>query len=83
MATKTLTITEDAYNLLKTQKLADESFSEEISRLLSEKKKGSIWNYYGILSEEDGQAIMDHYLERKKGNIIEAKKRLQRIHGIT
>lgn len=33
MATKTLTVTEDAYELLKKNKLDSESFSDEIERL--------------------------------------------------
>ncbi len=39
MTTKTLTITEDAYNLLANQKKKTESFSETIQRLLSGKTR--------------------------------------------
>ncbi|MBI4148399.1 antitoxin VapB family protein [Candidatus Woesearchaeota archaeon] len=45
MATKTITVTEDAYAVLARQKKEDESFSEEIVRLL--KKKGSILELAG------------------------------------
>ncbi|PIN78427.1 hypothetical protein COV16_05915 [Candidatus Woesearchaeota archaeon CG10_big_fil_rev_8_21_14_0_10_34_8] len=51
MATKTLTIIEDAYNLLKENKLKEESFSEEIRRLFSRKSKRSLKDFFGILND--------------------------------
>ena len=39
MGTKTLTIIEDAYNLLFDNKMENESFSEEIRRVLSKKNQ--------------------------------------------
>jgi predicted CopG family antitoxin len=49
MTTKTLTITEDAYNLLQEKKLKKESFSELITRLLSKKQAKEIKDFFGIL----------------------------------
>lgn len=83
MATKTLTITEDAYNLLKSKKLADESFSEEINRLLSQHQKRPLREFYGILSKEDGDTIMKQYQERKKLELKLQKKRMKELYGIT
>ncbi len=80
MATKTLTITEDAYNLLKSKKLADESFSEEIMREMSEKKqKRPLRDFYGILSKEDGDAIMKNYWEHKKFEVKLQNKRMKEL----
>ncbi len=39
MAHKTITISEEAYNLLKENKRENESFTEVIKRILSHKKK--------------------------------------------
>lgn len=51
MVTKTLTITEKAYELLKMHKLPGESFSQAIIRLLS--KGGSIDALYGAWEGDD------------------------------
>ena len=79
MVTKTLTITEDAYNLLSGAKLKDESFSEEIKRLFSNKRRRPLSDFFGIISEEEGQEILDA-LEKKKGvQIALHKERLKRL----
>jgi predicted CopG family antitoxin len=59
MATKTLTITEDAYNLLVADKLNGESFSKEIQRVLGGKKKRKLSDFFGILSDDKGQMQKD------------------------
>ncbi|MAG73363.1 antitoxin [archaeon] len=58
MATKTLTITENAYNALKERKLEDESFSQEILRLLTTQKR-PLSDFFGILSEEEGERALN------------------------
>lgn len=58
MVTKTLTIMEDAYNLLLNHKHIDESFSEEIRRLFANKKKRSLTEFFGILSNEEGKIML-------------------------
>lgn len=73
MVTKTLTITEDAYNLLAERKLENESFSQEIKRLLSDKKKGDLNEYFGLISEDLAESIQT---DLKK--IHETDIRLQR-----
>jgi len=57
MATKTVTITEEAYNILKGKKRSTESFSEEIKRLLD--KKGDILDLAGSwkMSEKEAAQI--------------------------
>jgi predicted CopG family antitoxin len=78
MATKTLTITEDAYNLLAGAKYRDESFSEEIIRLFSNKRRRPLSDFFGIISHEEGQAIIDE-LEKHKQEQIALRKECQRF----
>lgn len=79
MTTKTLTITEGAYTLLVENKLEQESFSKEITRMLSAKEKKSLLDFFGILSEEEGAGI-DKALELKKAmNIKLLKQRIAEL----
>ncbi len=55
MVTKTLTITKDAYEQLKSLKRPDESFSEEIKRITADKR--DIMRFAGILTEEEGEEM--------------------------
>ena len=55
MATKTITIMEDAYELLKKAKLADESFSDTIRRTYS--KRNKIEDFFGAWGEELGNEV--------------------------
>ena len=66
MTTKTLTITEDAYHLLADRKLEKESFSEEIKRLLSKKKRANLSAFFGALSGETGNALEKAVEEGRK-----------------
>lgn len=56
MVTKTLTIMEDAYKMLKVAKRGEESFSDTIRRLCNGKKK-NIMDFCGILSYEEGERM--------------------------
>ncbi len=76
MATKTLTITEEAYNLLASSKLNDESFSEGIKRVLSSKKKKSLADLFGILSNEEAEEMRRDLHNVREVGIKLLKKRL-------
>lgn len=54
MATKTLTITEDAYERLATAKEENESFSEVINRITG---KVSLLSIAGILTEKEADKL--------------------------
>ena len=55
MATKTITIMEDAYELLKQEKTGNESFSEVIRKVIPKKK--SIWDFVGAWSDVPDEKI--------------------------
>tara|TARA_B100000315_G_scaffold608_1_gene535 strand:+ start:140 stop:370 length:231 start_codon:yes stop_codon:yes gene_type:complete len=76
MVTKTLTITEDAYNLLKQQKLEDESFSQEITRIVGGKRTRKLQDLFGIISLQEGESLQQDLLKVRKMNLRLLKKRI-------
>jgi len=52
MSTKTISIRDDTYDLLKNAKREGESFSDVIDRLLA-KEKGNMSVYFGALKDEE------------------------------
>ena len=66
MATKTLTITEEAYGRLQALKEGSESFSEVINKVTG---KRSLMELAGILSKEEGKKLMNHIKEGRKRSI--------------
>ena len=58
MATKTITITEAAFNILAEKKIGNESYSEMIKRVFSKRRTKKLEDFSGMLSEEEGKNIM-------------------------
>lgn len=77
MTTKTLTIMEDVHRLLLENKLENESFSEEIRRLLSKKKARKLSEFFGLISDEGGEAMLNDLKNIRTANIELIKKRLR------
>jgi predicted CopG family antitoxin len=78
MATKTISITEDAYKLLASlRKRERESFSEVIIDNLGSKNK--LKELYGILSNKAGDHLEENILEVRKKDQINTKKRIKEI----
>jgi len=77
MVTKTLTIMEDAYDLLLNNKLEDESFSEELRRILLKKTARKLSDLFGIISDKEGEEIIKDLEKIKSQNIELIKKRIQ------
>ena len=75
MATKTLTITEDAYDMLVERKLDNESFSEEIKRICLKRGRKGLMDFFGILSKEEGDKIEKVLEKRRELNINLRKER--------
>jgi predicted CopG family antitoxin len=63
MATKTISIREDVYNILRNLKRENESFSEVIWNL-TKKRKPNLRNYFGVL--KDSKAIIEIKEDCKK-----------------
>jgi predicted CopG family antitoxin len=63
MATKTLTITEDAYERLSSFKEGKESFSEVITKLT---KRHSLVDLVGILTPNENLELKSHIAKTRK-----------------
>lgn len=61
---KTITVTDEAYEMLKKMKSGDESFSEVIKRVA--KPTLNIRDYFGILSKEDSKTISEEIKKRRE-----------------
>lgn len=64
MATKTISIMDDAYELLKNAKNSDESFSDVIRRELSGKKK--ISDFFGAWKDFDVEDLKKRIAESRE-----------------
>ncbi len=71
---KTITVTDDAYEMLRKMKSGDESFSEVIKRIA--KPRVNLRDYFGILPKEDIKGARKSLKERRKriSKSIEARK---------
>ncbi|MFC1775105.1 antitoxin VapB family protein [Nanoarchaeota archaeon] len=77
MVTKTLTITEEAYRLLLDLKLESESFSQEIKRLLSKRRKKTLKDFTGILSDSEGKEMLDDLKKIKAMNLEFSRRKIK------
>jgi len=80
MATKTLTITEHAYNKLARLKKENESFSVVIERITDQKV--DLMKYFGILSKESGEALECNINLARKERLKEDKKRIEKTRRL-
>ncbi len=76
MATKSITITDDAYNRLASFKEPNESFSDVVNKLT---KKGSLLELAGILSNEDARELKENIRELRKRMEEEVDKRVEKM----
>ncbi len=63
MSTKTITVTEEAYERLASKKREKESFSEVINRITNKK---SLLDFAGILSEKEGSNLINIIKESRE-----------------
>lgn len=78
MATKTLTITEDAYERLATAKEENESFSEAINRITG---KVSLLSIAGILTEKEADRLEKSIGEIRRKSRLRLKHIAQELAG--
>lgn len=76
MVVKTITVTEDAYEALKSWKDAHESFSDVILRVTKKKPLGS---FFGVLSKESANRLEAAIRELRKKRNEAHNVRMQRI----
>lgn len=65
MPTRTISITEEAYERLRTQKEKNESFTDVINRITGKK---SVMELAGILSEEEGEKLESYIKGRRRAS---------------
>lgn len=78
MATKTLTITEEAYERLARLKKENESFSKVIERITNKRK---LSEFAGILSEESANELEDAIKEGRIQHRKSSELRFKRLFG--
>ena len=76
MATKTITVTEDAYEALKSAKAPRESFSKTLLRITRRKPLSS---FYGNLSKESGKKLEKAIMENRERHKAARRNRIKRI----
>ncbi|MBI2675685.1 MAG: antitoxin VapB family protein [Candidatus Aenigmarchaeota archaeon] len=81
MAVKTITITKDAYNVLRGMKMEKESFSDVINRIALEKK--SVKDFLGILKDIDAEALQKRAREIRKSVSGSFERRHDRLRHIS
>jgi predicted CopG family antitoxin len=74
MATKSITVTTDAYDLLARHKGPHESFSDVIGRLA---KKGNFSELQGIISDEFAEELHESVMDIRKRADKEMKDRMR------
>ena len=77
MSVKTITITEEAYNHLKSAKSEDESFTEAIIRIT---KKNPLYALVGILTKDDANELRENIKgirQKMEERVAETAKRLK------
>ncbi|HLC62114.1 MAG TPA: antitoxin VapB family protein [Candidatus Nanoarchaeia archaeon] len=65
MATKTISITEEAYERLKMRKEPRESFTDVINRITGRR---DIMEFAGILTDEDAEKMKEHIRKMRESS---------------
>lgn len=74
MATKTISITEEAYERLKMRKNGHESFTDVINKITG---KSSIMDFAGLLTEKEA-AVLEKNIRKSRTFSLKRAERLRR-----
>lgn len=80
MGTKTISIMDDVYELLVRNKRKEESFSDELRRVIP--KKGNIMECAGLWADLSGKQVEEMEKSIKKLRKSSTKSLMRRIEGI-
>jgi len=81
MGTKTISIMDDVYEMLFQSKAKEESFSDEIRRIMAHKKTGDLRKYFGLISTEEGESMLQDLKQIKITNLKLLKDKLKKELG--
>jgi len=76
MATKTISITEDAYERLRTNKMENESFTDVINRITN---KRSIMELAGILSNKEADELKENISQIRAASSARMEKIIEKL----
>jgi len=76
MSTKTISLSDSAYEKLKSLKGENESFSDFVNRIVSE---ANISEYHGVLSDETADEIEEMIEEKRERNRRRHRDRVEDI----
>ena len=76
MAVKTITVTENAYEALKSLKAPSESFSEAITRITG---KTSLKKFVGALSDESAKRLEEAVKEIRRRHTESYRRTLKKV----
>ncbi len=83
MVTKTITVTEEAYNAIKGIKHEDESFSELLNRLAAGRRLLKVRDLIGVLgdSPEEAEAFAKRVRDLREKAGKDAGERMERVRA--
>lgn len=80
MGSKTISLDDEAYDLLKAAKLPDESFSDVVKRALSHARP-KLADFAGLLSDAEGKRLERFIKTAKNGALAADERRRKKLWG--